>query len=181
MVRHPCVARSRNHRATTSGDIDFTYSTGFESTASVRNAMKLFISSSILLFLLPGTTWATQDGDQAYLPYGARIAPNVEINLPPQPFDERIHGHAIPNTIPNANMVGRSGVRLPDRFYTMNRGEYTPTFEPGSGDRGLWLMGARESMPEIVPVSRCRYQTPLLGPQSMLQPTCLPETHVWRR
>jgi hypothetical protein len=104
--------------------------------------MKLFISSSILLFLLPGTTWATQDGDQAYLPYGARIAPNVEINLPPQPFDERIHGHAIPNTIPNANMVGRSGVRLPDRFYTMNIGEYTPTFEPGSGDRGLWLMGA---------------------------------------
>jgi hypothetical protein len=79
--------------------------------------------------------------EQSYLPYGLRIAPGVEITAPPQPFESARHGRPLPNTRAHHNMVGRPNITLPSRDYGFGVGPYTPTEEPGSGDRGLWLYG----------------------------------------
>jgi len=79
---------------------------------------------------------------EQYLPYGLPIRPGQDIEAPPHPFSSTDHGRPIRNTMPGTNMAGRSDVDLPRRYHSfgVNDGS-TPTFEPGSGDRGLWLTG----------------------------------------
>jgi hypothetical protein len=100
------------------------------------------ISLVVVSLLPPPVAPSAQDtgSGQMYLPYGLPIPPGVEISEPPQPFNKVAHGQPIRNSIPGANMAGRLDVSLPKRHHTVAVDESnTPTFEPGSGDRGLWL------------------------------------------
>jgi hypothetical protein len=107
--------------------------------------MKNWVRTSIDLLIVSLCTLGGASAQQAapeptYLPYGLRIAPGVEIAEAPRPFDVTHHGAPLRNMTPAANMVGRPGVRLPKRLETADAGtSTTPPYEPGSGDRGLWL------------------------------------------
>ena len=45
-----------------------------------------------------------------YLPYGVPVAVGQPVDRPPEPYDARKHGPAVPNTSPQDNLVGRPGV-----------------------------------------------------------------------
>lgn len=103
----------------------------------------LTIVSFVCVVLVSPAHAQDATAQQDYLPYGLRIGPGVEVTAPPQPFDSARHGRPLRNTRAHANVVGRPGVTLPRRDYGFGVGPYTPTAEPGSGDRGLWLYNAR--------------------------------------
>lgn len=104
----------------------------------ILTVISLVLASLILSSIAPSAQNASRE--LTYLPYGLPIPAGVEITQIPPPFTKAVHGQPIRNTMPRANLVGRPDVQLPRRDNRVSRDEaYTPTFEPGSGDRGLWL------------------------------------------
>jgi hypothetical protein len=103
-------------------------------------------ASILLALILPGLlsvrSLAQNPTPPAHVRVGMPVPAGVEIADPPPPFSA-VHGRAVGNTMREANAVARGDVKLPKRFHSFGyEDEYTPAFEPGSGDRGLWLSGA---------------------------------------
>jgi hypothetical protein len=89
--------------------------------------------------------WESQGtrATERYLPYRHSIPQGQFLDVPPQPYDEAVHGHAHPNTQPYANEVGRGLARLPERAHVPRSGDEIPNIFPGSGDRGDWISTGR--------------------------------------
>jgi hypothetical protein len=74
------------------------------------------------------------------LQYGVPVPEGQELTAAPEPFDEKVHGRAIPNTQPQANEVLKgAAARLPERSSRPRPRDPIPDIFPGSGDRGFWV------------------------------------------
>jgi hypothetical protein len=98
-----------------------------------------------------GLSGTHRPAEGAYLTYGVAVPVGQELLLPPEPYNPKKHGRAIPNTSPLANWVDRPGFTLPPApgararyaLSQASKGLMTrsdPLPPPGTGDRGLFLV-----------------------------------------